>query len=173
VLSTSSADDSEWLHIKMPEKSYFMGFNPPNDKNRWKDAIDIAISGKLVLLEKVMEQIPYPEEIVSGDTKFGWLQRMSDLHVSQKRHPEHELKYHKESLDRAPIMHIGYREFHDSVMNEGIALLYFIVSIIIVMMIILIVITITNCHDDYIYCYYYYNVFTIIMTVIFIIMLNE
>ena len=112
-------DDNEWLNIKMPSKSYFMGFQTPNDSKRWKEAIDIAISGKNILLEKVMQQIPYPEEIMSGDTKFGWLQRISDLHVSNKRHPENELKYHKDSYDRAPIVLLGYRDFHDNQMAEG------------------------------------------------------
>ena len=96
-----------------------MGFDPPTDTKRWKAAIQIAISGKLVLLEKVLQQIKYPEEIVSGDTRFGWLQRLSDILVSNQRHPEQELKSHTETVDRAPIVHLGYRQFEDEVMQEG------------------------------------------------------
>ena len=112
-------DESDWIDIKPPKKSYFMGFDPPTDTKKWEAAIQIAISGKLVLLEKVLQQIKYPEEIVSGDTRFGWLQRMSDILVSNQRHPEQELKSHTETVDRAPIVHLGYRQFEDEVMQEG------------------------------------------------------
>ena len=70
-LSIFGEESELWMNIKMPTKSNFMGFEPPNDSKRWKEAIDNAVSGKLILLEKVLEQIPYPEEIVSGDTRYG------------------------------------------------------------------------------------------------------
>ena len=35
--------------------------------------------GKLVLLPKIIEQIPDPSDIVDGDTSFKWIHRMGDL----------------------------------------------------------------------------------------------
>ena len=62
-----SVDDKlKWLHIEMPTQSLFAGFEPPNDKIRWTNAIQHAINGTQLLLRKVQQQINSYEEVLKG-----------------------------------------------------------------------------------------------------------
>ncbi len=103
----------DWLSIEPPAKSYFAGFDPPNDKIRWKKACKDGRDGNQVLLRKVLEQIVYPGEILSGDIHFGWLHRMGDAFVSEKKKFEDELKYDVSGV-RAAITLLGYTDFPHS-----------------------------------------------------------
>ena len=62
----------DWMNIKMPSKSYFAGFSPPQNAAKWQQARIDAAEGKQVLLRRAMDQILYSGEVLSGDIYFGW-----------------------------------------------------------------------------------------------------
>ena len=62
----------DWANIEMPSKSYFAGFSPPQNAAKWNQARLDAAEGKQILLQKVMDQILYSGEVISGDIYFGW-----------------------------------------------------------------------------------------------------
>ena len=51
VIIKCDNDESEadWINIPMPEKSYFMGFSPPDDPIKWKIAKQQAKDGAYVI----------------------------------------------------------------------------------------------------------------------------
>jgi len=46
---------------------------------KWRYALALAASGRLVLLEKVRKMVPGPNSIVDGDKKFKWTHKMGDI----------------------------------------------------------------------------------------------
>lgn len=65
-ISDNVSERDKWLNVEMPERSLFAGFEAPNDKRRWKQAINYAVSGSQLLLEKVQQQISSYEEVLKG-----------------------------------------------------------------------------------------------------------
>ena len=63
----SSNDEYKWLNITMPIRSHFAGFDPPTDEVKWKQAINHAINGSQVLLQKVQQQIKSYEDVLKGN----------------------------------------------------------------------------------------------------------
>jgi hypothetical protein len=96
----------------MPKKSYFIGFDPPTDDIRWKQAIKDAASGKQILLKKVNEQIKSFSEIVDGDINFKWVHRFSDAFIHDFAGFKH-LNLNATALDGrvAPITLLGYHTY--------------------------------------------------------------
>lgn len=62
----STDKKQKWLNIEMPTHSLFAGFEAPNDKIRWADAIRHAINGTQLLLRKVQQQINSYDEVLKG-----------------------------------------------------------------------------------------------------------
>jgi len=81
VFASAKLSDEDWMSIPMPSTSYFIGFPPPTNKLKWQLAVENAKSGKQLLLEKVIQQVEYPGEIISGDIHFGWIFRLCDSFV--------------------------------------------------------------------------------------------
>ena len=110
-----------WENITMPSKSYFAGFEAPDDALRWNQALLQAARGEQVLLERVLQVIRAPTDLFENDKDFRWLHRMADLHKSatkedgwlkdlgpfmHSRHPQQQ-----RGGARAPIVMLGYRKF--------------------------------------------------------------
>ena len=120
-------DDSKaWMSVKMPKKSYFMGFEPPDDPERWEIAKRQARDGKFVLLPKIIEQIPNPDDIVDGDIAFRWIHRMGDLFLTTEKNPKgtgtaQELldNYNKDDTSKIPLVLFGYRTFEHEATHSG------------------------------------------------------
>jgi hypothetical protein len=78
-------DTEAWDVVDMPEKSYFMGFETPNDPDRWDRARNNAKIGKQILLEQVWTTIESPRDLLDGEIRFRWVHKMVDLFVSKKK----------------------------------------------------------------------------------------
>ena len=63
----SSNDKYKWLNVSMPIRSNFAGFEPPNDKIKWNQALNHAIYGSQLLLQKVQQQIKSYEDVLKGN----------------------------------------------------------------------------------------------------------
>ena len=63
----SSNNQYGWLNITMPIRSYFAGFDPPTDKVKWNQALNHAINGTQLLLQKVCQQIKSYEDVLKGN----------------------------------------------------------------------------------------------------------
>ena len=111
-------EESEWVSaMQMPAKSYFSGFDPPRDADRWKLAVQQARSGQQVLLNKVMGTIRVPGELLTGEKKFRWLHRLTDVFVSRHTGFKEPMKNYT-NTHRAPIVMMGYNTF-DHPNHEG------------------------------------------------------
>ena len=53
----------------MPIRSHFADLDPPNDKIKWNQAINHAINGSQLLLQKVQQQIKSYEDVLKGNQK--------------------------------------------------------------------------------------------------------
>ena len=118
-LKNSLAKDeaSEWLKVEMPKFSYFAGFSAPTDQTRWNQARLDAAAGTMILLRKVLDQIVYPGEVISGDINFGWLHRMADVFSaegSDKNLPLSEVLKDISVGQRAALTMIGFGAFDNS-----------------------------------------------------------
>ena len=110
VNAAQPLNEFDWTSVPMPTKSLYAGFEPPSDSLKWKVAQEQAAQGKQLLLQKVIDQVVYPGEIISGDIHFGWLHRMGDSFTSDKRPLEEEL-IKETSGKRAAITLIGYFDY--------------------------------------------------------------
>lgn len=128
LIRSENTSDNDWMSIELPTKSYFMGFDPPSDVKRWEIAKQQARDGKLVLLPKIIEQIPNPQDIVDGDTAFRWIHRMSDvLLTSEKDHEPQKIldEYFipaapfAKTEKKIPVVLFGYREFENAETHSG------------------------------------------------------
>jgi hypothetical protein len=63
------ANASEWANIPMPSKSLYSGFDAPGDENRWRRAVEQAISGEMTLLHKVLETIKSPLDFMRDENE--------------------------------------------------------------------------------------------------------
>ena len=95
----------------MPKKSWFAGFDPPNDLIRWNLAQLQAHKGELVLLSKVFNAIKSPFDMLAGDIKFKHWHRIADIHRSKANGWLDDIHF---KGPRAPIVHLGYRKFTQS-----------------------------------------------------------
>ena len=115
----------QWENVAIPSKSYFAGFEAPNDALRWNQALLQAARGEQILLERVLQVIHTPTDLFENDKHFRWVHRMADLHKSATKedgwltnlgpfmHPRHQQRG-----SRAPIVMLGYRKFeHEN--HEG------------------------------------------------------
>jgi len=98
-----------WEDVPMPMKSYFAGFEAPDDEVKWRKAVLQAQSGKQVLLEAVLKIIKCPGDLLSGEKKFKWIHRMVDVFVSRKTGFEEPMKNF--TGYRAPITMLGFKTF--------------------------------------------------------------
>jgi hypothetical protein len=105
-----------WNDIPMPKKSYYAGFDAPNDPERWKRALFQASRGEQVLLKKVLEVIRSPFDYIHGSNSFKWVHQMSEHFKSKQTQFLTDLVHVKGQ--RAPIVLLGYREF-DRKGHEG------------------------------------------------------
>lgn len=96
-------------HIGMPTRSYFSGFDAPDDAARWERALQDAKSGKQVLLRQVLETIRCPGDLATGEKKFKWLHRITDVFVDHDSGFEEPLRNF--TGHRAPIVMMGYKLF--------------------------------------------------------------
>ena len=128
IISDNPDDNNDWMSIKLPEKSYFMGFAPPTDAKKWEIAKQQARDGKLVLLPKIIEQIPNPQDIVDGDTAFRWIHRMGDVFLTTEKNndPQKVLDEYfipvapfAKSEKKIPVVLFGYREFENKQTHSG------------------------------------------------------
>lgn len=107
--SSSEKDDLEWLSIPMPENSYFAGFQPPDDPDKWRKAQEDAMRGSPVLLNQVLKTIKCPGDILTGEKKFKWIHRLVDVFVNRKVGVETAMKNY--TGYRAPVVSMGYKVF--------------------------------------------------------------
>jgi len=108
--------DDVWHNIEMPLQSHFAGFEPPSDEARWSKARQLAAAGRQVLLSRLLRTIHSPGDLLSGDKKFKWVQRLTDVFVSRETGFETPLRNY--TGYRAPIVMIGYKLF-DRKHHEG------------------------------------------------------
>ena len=109
AVTVNLRDSLEWSALEMPTRSYFAGMQAPNDEARWKRAVDLAISGKQVLLKRMLETIRCPGDLLTGEKKFKWIHRVADVFVNRQSGFEAPLKNF--TGYRAPITMIGYKQF--------------------------------------------------------------
>lgn len=79
--STTDLDSlisKEWKNIEMPLNSYFAGFEPPKDMEKWKIALVQASRGEQILMQKVFSIIKSPFDIISNDVNFKWIHRITE-----------------------------------------------------------------------------------------------
>lgn len=107
--------DGPWSNVTPPSKSYFAGFEPPNDPLRWNQALLQAVRGEQVLLERVLRVIRSPTDLFENDVHFRWLHRLADLHKSSTKEDRwlHDLGSPGRGGQghRAHIVMLGYRKF--------------------------------------------------------------
>lgn len=96
-----------WGDIPMPSKSYFAGFDPPNDPLKWNQALLQAARGEQVLLQRVLQVIRSPTDLWEGDKEFKWLHRMVDY--LRSKHDGWLENF--DNKPRAPVVLLGYRKF--------------------------------------------------------------
>ncbi len=99
-----------WINVKMPSKSFYSGFPPPKNITKWQEAIVMATQGRNVLLEKAMQTIKSPFDLVTKDRKFRWIQRMSDLHITWKKKEEIQTVT-ADNFPMIPIVQFGHNSF--------------------------------------------------------------
>ena len=97
---------------------------------KWRYALALAASGRLVLLEKVRKVIPGPASIIDGDKKFKWTHKIGDVFLKNNFDQLNEYKgstLTPHSLTyllthslgtKTPIVLFGYRTF-DRGVGEG------------------------------------------------------
>ena len=100
-----------WSDIKMPSKSFFSGFNPPNDTAKWKIALLQASRGEQILLGKALNEIRSPLELCPGDTTYKWIHRIADIMVSTEASDGGLNALKSFRGHRVPIALLGYRRF--------------------------------------------------------------
>eukprot|EP01035_Chromulina_nebulosa_P022400 gene22400-29004_t len=93
----------------MPNKSYFAGFNTPNNITKWKECLYQAYRGDQVLLNKVLNTIKSPFDFVTSDRQYKWTHRISEVHLSADSGYFDKLNDIKGY--RAPITLFGYKDF--------------------------------------------------------------
>lgn len=108
VLCLPDDINDEWS-IEMPRKSYFQGFDPPSNVEKWLRSISYARDGSQILLSKSLDIIKSPSDIVDGDKHFRWLHRMADILVD-KEHGFDQLNEYKGY--RTPFVMVGHKVFH-------------------------------------------------------------
>lgn len=97
-----------WGSVQMPKKSYYSGFEAPNDAKNWKIAQLRASRGEQVLLSKVLEAIRSPFDFIVNDKFFKYIQRLADVRKSKE-----EMFNGMENIPghRAIITTLGYKRF--------------------------------------------------------------
>lgn len=107
IVIVSGNDNDEWL-LPMPLKSYFQGYEPPSNQEKWNKAIRAARNGDQILLKKVQDIIKSPSDLIDGDKHFRWIHRMADILVDKVKGFE-QLNDYKGY--RIPIVMIGHKVF--------------------------------------------------------------
>jgi len=73
-----------WKGIPMPKKSYFAGFNAPDDQNKWNHARLQAARGEHILLRQVLQIIKSADDLFGMENSFKWTQHLADAHYTAK-----------------------------------------------------------------------------------------
>lgn len=101
--------DAAWADIEMPTKSYFSGFQPPNDINKWKIAQLQASRGEQILLEKLMKAVRSPFDLMQTDIHFKWLHRFVEHQQSEQGMLNEMVNFR--TGHRAPVTLLGHYTF--------------------------------------------------------------
>ena len=106
---STPGEEMDWMEVPMPEKSYFAGFQPPDNALKWRKAQLDAMSGRNILLDEVLKVIKCPGDILTGEKKFKWIHRIADVFVDKKTGFEKAINNY--TGYRAPVVSIGYKSF--------------------------------------------------------------
>eukprot|EP01041_Mallomonas_annulata_P009672 gene9672-20114_t len=101
--------EGPWADIKMPNTSFFMDFEPPNNITKWEIAKLQASRGEQILLQKILDTIKSPTDFVPGDSKFRWVHRIADVLISNEDGGLASLLNFRGH--RTPIGMMGFRKF--------------------------------------------------------------
>jgi len=116
IPSDISADiDPSWGIVEIPSKSYFAGFSPPNDTVKWKIAQLQASRGEQILLEKLLNAVRSPFDLIQTDINFKWLHKFAEYQQSEKNF---DMLEGIRTGQRAPVTMFGYNTF-DRDIGEG------------------------------------------------------
>lgn len=140
-----ACNDEIWCTVAMPTKSLFR-FDPPTNKEMWRQAQIQAASGEQVLLKKVRDVFPNSMDFLDGDELFREYNNIADLHVDHNKdfaqllgpgptkpkkvktyswessptsrpHQVIPKDYDVHSTKRAPVLLLGYNVFEKSAMG--------------------------------------------------------
>jgi hypothetical protein len=107
--SSDTSYNASWTSIPMPKKSYYAGFDPPNNLTRWQIALDQASRGEQVLLSKVFQVIRSPFDFIPGTKNFKWVHELAEFRKSKADGYLNDMV--KLRRPTAPITMLGYRKF--------------------------------------------------------------
>lgn len=103
-------EDKNW-DIPMPSKSYFAGFDAPDDALKWNQAQLKASRGEQTLLAEVMKKIRSPFDLFGTTNDFQWVHKITDLHMGKENDYFKELESVHVQSKRAPIVMLGHFVF--------------------------------------------------------------
>ncbi len=128
VLSVQANPELVWSKVKMPQKSYFMGFEPPTDQRRWKMALMKAITGEQVLLNRALKAVKTPNDFISVDERMNKIFQVKLDYILEGRKGDiepgktwrgEEIKPISRGGGRAPIVMFGRHYFKSDAYKEG------------------------------------------------------
>ena len=114
-------NDPLWKNVKMPKKSYFMGFDAPSDPIRWNEALVKASRGEQVLLHRAMKILKNPNMFFSVNEKMKWIFHNQDFTIEDgtgKRRGANIPAMQHRGGGRAPIVLFG-KHYFDRPGHEG------------------------------------------------------
>eukprot|EP00607_Mallomonas_marina_P007416 CAMPEP_0182416270 /NCGR_PEP_ID=MMETSP1167-20130531/528_1 /TAXON_ID=2988 /ORGANISM="Mallomonas Sp, Strain CCMP3275" /LENGTH=518 /DNA_ID=CAMNT_0024588887 /DNA_START=129 /DNA_END=1685 /DNA_ORIENTATION=- len=100
-----------WSDVKIPKTSFFLGLEPPTNSTKWEIAKLQASRGEQILLQRVLDAIKSPTDLITGDTHFRWVQRLIDVFVVRDQGAPGLAELKNYRGHRAPIACLGRKNF--------------------------------------------------------------
>lgn len=92
----------------MPNKSYFAGFDPPNNSSLWEQVQLQATNGEQILLRKILQTIHSPFDYLKSNRYFKWVHSLADSETDASKGFSAVNRF---SQNDVAILHLGFRIF--------------------------------------------------------------